>query len=136
MLQAPLLSAAELTLNETSSNELAAFGSWRRHSGLASSTLAAELSQLRSLARDAATESLTLVDLRNVPGRAATLIEAASERVGRSTLLTRIRAFQHYLMMGVSAYTGRSRVQEFRLAFPRRPSRGWFDAGMAEPGQK
>jgi integrase len=137
MTQAFLLADGGLPLSDVSGHELEAFRTWRSHSGLAASTLAAEVSQLRSLARNAEQVSgLTLGDLRQHPGEAAQLIEAASASLGRSTILTRIRAFQRFLMMGASPNLGRQKVEEFRAAFPQGRSRGWFDSGMSQPGRK
>ena len=126
-----------LPLSEASGQELAAYRHWRSSPAVAASTLAAEISQLRSLARQSKQRTgYTLRDLRQRPKEAAQLIERASASLGLSTVQTRIRAFQRFLMMGVSPYLGRQRVQAFRAALPKRTPRGWHDAGLSVPGAR
>ena len=65
----------------------------RLESGKAASTIAAEVSQLRSLAKDAKTHlGMALADLFDRPDSAAELIELAGRSSGHSTVLTRSRA--------------------------------------------
>jgi integrase len=124
-------------LSAVSRNQIEAYRHWREKSGVSVSTLSAELSQLRSLACQAEqTTNLTLIDLRQRPEDAVELIEVAAVGLAQSTVLTRIRAFQRFLLMGVSDYIGRQRVQAFRSAMPRKASRGWYDAGISVPGDK
>lgn len=126
-----------LPLSKASVEELSAYHRWRSASSIAASTLASEVSQLRSLARQSEQRmGCTLRDLRRNPDEAAQLIERASSSLGQSTVQTRIRAFQRFLMMGVSDYLGRQRIQVFRSALPRKTPKGWHDAGISVPGQR
>ena len=126
-----------IPLSVPSLEELSVFQTWRRDLGGAASTVASEVSQLRSLAR--LSEELTSVSLRELrgdPEAAAMLIEKASKGLGMATVLTRIRAFQRFLMMGVSPYLGRQRVRMFQAALPKKAVKGWYDAGVSVPGSR
>ncbi len=105
--------------------------------GKAASTIAAEVSQLRSLARDAETHlRIGLEELLGQPHRAAQLIELAGRACGRSTVLTRSRAIQRFAMLQLSEGEGRSWVTAFRNALPKTKSNGWHDSGLSLPGAR
>ena len=88
-----------------------------RRYGKAPSTIAAEVSQLRSVARDAKTHlGMALADLLDRPEEAAELIELAGLACGRSTVLTRSRALQRLAMLQLDEGEGRSWVTAFRNA--------------------
>jgi len=124
-------------LSNESIEELAAYQKWRSDPSVASSTLASEISQLRSLGRQAEQRiGHSLRDLRHRPEEAAKLVELAGEGLGLSTIQTRVRAFQRFLMMGVSDYLGRQKVQVFRAALPRKTPKDWHDAGISAPGSR
>ncbi len=118
----------------------ALFGRFReacRKGGKAPSTIAAEVSQLRSLARDAETHlRIGLEELLGQPHRAAQLIELAGRACGRSTVLTRSRAIQRFAMLQLSEGEGRSWVTAFRAALPKTKSNGWHDSGLSLPGAR
>ena len=119
-----------IPLSVPSLEELSVFQTWRRDLGGAASTVASEVSQLRSLAR--LSEELTSVSLRELrgdPEAAAMLIEKASKGLGMATVLTRIRAFQRFLMMGVSPYLGRQRVWTFQAASSQESGQGLVRRG-------
>jgi integrase len=138
VVQKPLISPEHVSqLSQVSVEEISAYRRWRAESGVTEATLAAEVSQLRSLARQAEQRSgSTLKDLRGKPQEAAQLIERAGQTLSLSTVLTRVRAFQRFLMMGVSPYLGRQRVEAFRSALPKKASRGWHDAGVSPAGAR
>ena len=108
----------------------------RRH-GKAPSTIAAEVSQLRSVARDAKTHlGMALEELILQPEEAAELIELAGRACGRSTVLTRSRALQRLAMLRLGEGEGRSWVTAFRNALPKTKSSGWHDIGLSLPGTR
>jgi integrase len=138
MVQKPLIAPEHFRqLSRVSVEEVSAYRRWRAESGVAEATLAAEVSQLRSLARQAEQRSgSTLSDLRGKPQEATQLIEQAGQSLSLSTILTRIRAFERFLMMGASPYLGRQRVEAFRAALPKKASRGWHEAGVSPAGTR
>ena len=106
-----------------------------RKGSKAPSTIAAEVSQLRSAARDAKTHlGIALADLLDRPEGAAELIELAGRACGRSTVLTRSRALQRLAMLQLGEGEGRSWVRVFRNALPKTKSSGWHDSGLSLPG--
>ncbi len=106
-----------------------------RKGSKAPSTIAAEVSQLRSAARDAKTHlGMALADLLDRPEEAAELIELAGRACGRSTVLTRSRALQRLAMLHLDEGEGRSWVRVFRNALPKTKSSGWHDSGLSLPG--
>ena len=108
-----------------------------RGSGKAPSTIAAEVSQLRSVARDAKTHlGIALADLLDRPEGAAELIELAGLACGRSTVLTRSRALQRLALLHLGEGEGRSWVTAFRAALPKTKSNGWHDSGLSLPGTR
>ena len=87
---------------------MAAFKRHLKKSQLEPATVDTETSQLRSLARQAEQRSaLTLRDLRDRPKEAIPLIEQAGTNRHNTTVQARIRAFQRFLMMGVSPDLGK-----------------------------
>ena len=105
--------------------------------GKAPSTIAAEVSQLRSVARDAKTHlGIALADLLDRPEGAAELIELAGLACGRSTVLTRSRALQRLALLHLGEGEGRSWVTVFRNALPKTKSSGWHDSGLSLPGER
>jgi hypothetical protein len=139
MTQAPLIpfDRPELFVDDVSL--LAAYRSWRRASGTAPATVAAEVSQLRSLSRSAVEAGVTgLGALRDDPATCAKLIEAAGPSLSLATVRTRVRAFTNLLKMDTSLAPEavRERIQSFRDAFPRGASLGWHDSGVSLPGRR
>lgn len=136
--QRQLFELKRAPVSDDSLVEIAKFRRWFRDTtGAAKATADSECSQLRSLAR--ASESnfgRTLPSLRHKPGVAALVIEASSDGLHQTTVLTRVRAFEHFLQMGVSRYLGNERVALFRANLPSKQSRGWHDAGVSVPGRK
>src|SRR4051812_5512259 len=94
-------------LSQKSLDALTSYQHWREQNGIAPVTLASEVSQLRSLARQAEAQGLTLVELKQRPQAAGPLIEDAGMLLGNSAVQTRVRAFVNFLMMGLSPYHGR-----------------------------
>ena len=139
MVQRSLLSARDWLQPTASTNELLAkYATWRSACGASKSTVAAEMSQLRSLDR-AAVESFrarTLYDLREKPQEAARVIEASGASLSLATVQTRVRAFERFLMVGVPEGVGRKRIDSFRAALPKGASKGWHDAGLSLPGRR
>ena len=108
-----------------------------RGSGKAPSTIAAAVSQLRSVARDAKTNlGVALGELILQPKGAAELIELAGRAHGRSTVLTRSRALQRLAMLHLGEGKGRSWVTAFHAALPKTKSSGWHDSGLSLPGTR
>ncbi len=106
-------------------------------SGGAKPAIAAEVSQLRSLAKDGLTHfGLTLPELLHQPARAAELIEHAGRSVGRSTIMTRARAVQKLAMLMLGDSEGRRWIAEFRSAMPKTKSHGWYDSGISISGSR
>ncbi len=138
MVQRPLFAHdLGIPLSTASIHELAAYRRWRSESSVAVSTVASEVSQLRSLARQAEQgTAYTLRDLRDRPEEAAQLIEQAGMSLAVSTVQTRLRAFQRFLMMAASSDLGKRRVRAFRAALPKKTPRGWHDAGVSVPGTR
>lgn len=133
-MQAPLLPIKPAPVPDA---EIDCFRQWRLGEGKTPEAVAAECSQLRSLTRDASDRfDCTLADLRKDPGKAAALIDAAGKRLSVNTLQARVRAFQHFLRMGVSPFFGKQRIAIFMSAFPAKPSKGWHDLGVSMPGQR
>lgn len=114
---------------------IAAFRAKRQASSDSEPTIAAEVSQLRSLVKDAYSRfRLRLADLLTQPEKAAELIEAAGNTLGRSTVQTRIRAVQKLAMINLGEIQGKRWIASFRASLPKRPSRGWHDEGISLPG--
>ena len=137
MVQQPLFQTVDSPALPPGTNELLVqFRAFRESAGASKSTVAAETSQLRSLAREAAECSgeSSLDGLRQKPTDAALLMEGRVSPLTLPTAQTRIRAFQRLLMMGVPDSIGRERVAAFRAALPRKDSKGWHDAGISLPG--
>jgi hypothetical protein len=99
-------------------------------------TVNAEVSQLRSLCRDARIAGLTIRDLLRSPQLAAQLLEIAGASLSQTTVQTRARAYQRLAMQVLGEEGGRSHVEEFRGSIPQKASKGWHDAGLSIPGMK
>ncbi len=109
----------------------------RLESGKAASTIAAEVSQLRSLAKDAKTHlGMALADLFDRPDSAAELIELAGRSSGHSTVLTRSRALQRLAMLQLGDGEGRGWITAFQSSLPKRKGSGWHDSGLSLPGSR
>ena len=106
-------------------------------SGMAASTVAVEVSQLRSLARDAkAYLEMELPDLFDRPSKAAELIEFAGQLTGRSTVLTRYRALKRLVMSQLGDGGGRNWITALQSSLPKKKSSGWHDSGLSLPGSR
>ena len=103
----------------------------------APSTIAAEVSQLRSLARDAQKHlGMELEELIRQPHKAAQLIELAGRACRHSTVLTRSRAIQRFAMLQLGDPEGRSWVAAFRASLPKTKSNSWHDSGLSLSGAR
>ena len=138
--QLPLISDESTTaLTQQDLATIRTYERARYGDGAAKSTVAAEVSQLRSMARSSQ-DSFHMGSLKELcrdPMRAARLIEeSAGAGLSRATVMTRVRAFQRLLMMELDDGQARSAIARFRAGFPNRPARGWHDSGVDFPGNQ
>ena len=105
--------------------------------GKAASTVAAEVSQLRSLARDANEQfGMELTEIFDQPDRVAELIELAGRSRGRSTVLTRYRALKRLALLQLGSTKGRDWITALESWLPKRKSNGWQDSSVSIPGSR
>jgi hypothetical protein len=124
-------------LSSDSEDLIASFKEMRVARASAASAISAEVSQLRSLARDAQSHfGLGLADLLDHPDRAAELIELGGGSLGRSTVMTRSRAVQNLAKLNLGDREGRRWISQFRAALPKKKSLGWHDSGISLPGSR
>jgi integrase len=122
--------------SESCERLIAAFRAARLRSPHAESTVAAEVSQLRSLAKDARERGGSLNDLLAQPALAARLIGSAGRNRTYSTMLTRSRSVQKLALQQLGDSAGRAWIGAFRASSPKRDSRGWHDEGLSLPGTR
>jgi integrase len=109
-----------------------------RRSDASASTVASEVSQLRSLACDArlagASDDLALI--AEVPQLAARLLMEPSKSLHRSTMQTRLRALHRLIRFIKPVSDAASLMTALDWNLGATPSRGWHDAGVTVAGRK
>jgi hypothetical protein len=122
--------------DETIESLLAEFRKSRAQGGYDKATIAAEVSQLRSLSRLATASGLCLEELMSRPESAAALVNRSERPIGHSTVQLRSRAVQNLAMVLFGDAKGRSWIERYRAALPSKPSQGWHDSGISLPGTR
>ena len=109
-----------------------------RRSGAADSTIDGDVSQLRSLARDASRTGAS-GDLKVIvsdPQLAARLLLEPVQQLRRSTMQTRLRALQRLIGLTCSPKESKSLLDELDSNLSTTPSNSWHDAGITVGGRK
>ena len=125
-------------LGESNESRLAEYRVARLAEGAAPRTVDAEVGQLRSLVRDSLRIGgpATLNDIIDAPAHAGLLLVEPGTTVGRSTMLTRLRALQRLMMLGVSRAVAEERLHALDASLGARPSNEWHEAGVLVGGRR
>jgi site-specific recombinase XerC len=123
-------------IDEDSNALITFFETSRSQEGGAASTIKSETSQLRSLTREARRVGLNLRQLIEDPSAAVRAIESGGAGVTKTTIHTRIRAYQRLCLYVNGDFAGRATLDRFLEEMPRQRSMGWHDAGISVPGSR